>query len=405
MSSLDFRTLMEEKFKHLKYDKILGMKLLNFKLEWGSKSDEYIDFLGTGLTGVHNVRFSLQDENILFNEILHIDQEDLQDKLYKTKGINRNFQVSSNATNITLFWLMHCFWKSNLDNKFKEEMMITLYSLFAYKQVGSFFSRRFPYGIDRNVAQTVFEKLSDKYLIKRLGNWEAVFRYQAIHLCPPKGSNANRIIKCSVDDVVKGVNDLQSRLRSTVQNLTAITYDYIKEKDRPTLTTTNMINSATEESAEGLKDLTTSTSQYVNYLKSILHSPNDFVIEDLVHIVNVVMPACKKDKLKDMLMEISINHFHLDPKKDFVMIAIKSSLEYLQTKSITHGYLSKTMECLNILKKYYSASKVKEKEVPIAKKELEKIAIVSLKTKTPWLITPYIIGTFLYLFLRSLVKS
>lgn len=400
---MTLQELFDSYFSNVTFDKQLLNKFKFFRIAWGSKDDSYIEFLSSGLIGVHPIRFSVKDEAGIFVDILNIDQDELQTKIYSVPGINRSFNISSNALNLVLIYCMHRFLKSSLSTSDKEEAVKELYQIYAYKQIGSLYSHYFPYRVDQNIAQTIFEQLQDKYLIKKLGSWDLLFLHNA-KVCLQGGSNYTRILGFNTDNAVRVANDLQTRLKSTVKNISKVLYGFI-ESGEDKIKSTNLIKQADEENDEAIKDMMTGGSKYINIIKNIIHSPSDFIIQDYMYLISKVVPNVKLDKLKDVLEYISVYEFNPSPERDFISFTIRQSLLYLNRKGVTHGYSRDALGCLQKIKGYFSTSKVKEPEVLMAKKEIERICYRALNTKTKWLITPLVIGVCLYIFLRSISNS
>ena len=65
-----YRDVLEFFNRHLpdlKPNKKLKDRLKEFRLQWSTKDDEYIEFLGSNLIGVHEIRFSALDDDRLMN--------------------------------------------------------------------------------------------------------------------------------------------------------------------------------------------------------------------------------------------------------------------------------------------------------------------------------------------------
>ena len=399
----DIVSFFDHYLNDIKYDKKTLAKFRSFRYGWGNKSEEYIDFLSNGLIGVYPIRFSTRDEGFIFKDILNVDQNTLQYEVYKVPGINKNYKISSNIVNLTLVYLMHKFWLSkDLKEKEKLEAMSELYSIFSYKQIGSIYSHYFTYTVDPNLAQGVFEQLSNQYLIKKLGSWQAVFDYQAKLLLPPKGNNAERIARLTTLDAVTALNDMRNRITSIVKNICEDLYDEKKREDMK-INVTSKIGEG-EGGEEEYRDDTTDSSLYINSIKYSMVNVNDFVIPELVHIVKALLPNLKEDKFLETLYYLVAIEPSRTGKYDYVSSIVRSSLTYLRSKGIINNYKKRTIECLNKLKGYFSASKVKENDVVESKKVLETLVAEGLGSKTKWIITPIVIAVCLYIFIRCIYK-
>lgn len=410
MATYNLKNLLENRYLiDIKYDKSFLDKLIAFKYQWGSKNDTYIEFLGSSLIGVHEIRFSEDDRKFFTRDLLDIDDSELQSDIWHTPGVNKNFKVSSDSLNILFMFLMHkMFTTRDLNPQEKLLSMNILYHLFAYKQIGSLYSHYYKYRVEPDEAQSVFEELGNKFLIKRLGSWEAVFDYQAKLLLPPKGCNASRIVRFTDDDVLKCLNDMQGRIRSLMKNLSKVLYAR-RENNEFNIKSTTLLTET--EDGEGIKDITNGAVNLTDFIKSIIFSPNDFINDDLIYLICSLLPNCRKDKLRETLGRISIEYSRLATSStgndipDWISIIIKQSINYLRTRGIVTDYRKNVAKCLVELKGYFSASKVKIKDIDIMKAYLFKITSEILETKTKWKITPIVIGIILYIFLRSVTSN
>lgn len=395
-------TVLERHLPSDNINKILLDKIKRFRYMWGAKDVTYIEFLSSGLIGVHPIRFSEQDDEILFLDILNIDREQIQKEFYKTPGIVKSFKVSSNATNITLVCLISLVWKSSLPLETKVDAMKDIYHIFAYKQIGSMYSHWFKYETSLPLAKAVFESLSDKYLIKKLGTWEKLFDHQAKILLPPKGSITKKIISGTTDDIVKIINDFQNRIRDILKNI-YIKLMEVKENNTNLIKSTNQHNilSDDEGGTNGLKEMIDNPNKYITYLKSIINQPSDFINKDYIYLVSKFNKNIDNKKLEEVLFYISQNVIDLD-KNDFISPVIENSLVYLKSKKIIN-YKLQLLDCLKHLTGYFKASKVSDVNLKNAKQFLFKTSEEALNINTKWIITPIVLSICLYIFLRSIV--
>lgn len=395
-------TVLERHLPSDNINRVLLDKLKRFRHMWGSKDVTYIEFLSSGLIGMHPIRFSDQDDDILFRDILNIDKEEIQKEFYKTPGIVKAYKVSSNATNIVLVCLLSLVWKTSLPEDIKIDAMKDIYHIFAYKQIGSMYSHWFKYETPLPIAKAVFESLTDKYLIKKLGTWENLFNHQAKVLLPPKGSVTKKLISGTTDDIVKVINDFQNRIRDILKNI-YIKLIEVKEGNNNLIKTTNQHNLLSDDDGgtNGLKEMTDNPNKYIVYLKSIINQATDFINKDYIYLVSKFNKNIDNKKLEEVLFYISQNILDLD-KEDFISPIIESSLVYLKSKKI-HNYKTQLLDCLKLLTGYFKASKVPDVNLRNAKQKLYKITEEALNINTKWVITPIVLSICLYLFIRSIV--
>lgn len=396
----DIKDVFKIHFKDVKYDTALYLKIKDFRLGWTVKSNEYTEFLGGTLLGLHNIRFSSRDEDILFTEILGVDINNLKADIYQVKDINPNWKVSSNHTYLTLTYLMHVFLtesklsKSNLEDALKE-----LYYVFAYKAISSLISNGFKHNVKESIAKATYEKLSNKYIIRKVGSWQGVFEYRSIDVIPPSGLHVKALKKFTTNDAIIINNDLQGRIRDMFKNIYSVMVSVINSDT--TITTTTLNNETEEEST--LKDVVNRSDIYVRNINNIISKPNDFIKDDILTMVDMVIPNLEMDILRKSLYYIS-EHYNAG-KDTYVTNIITNNIEYLNSNGFTVDYLNNIVDILYKLKGYWNSSRIGNKEIPVIKKELNKIVVKSTGFKTRWLVSTATLGVLLYIFTRAIVKK
>lgn len=394
-------------FADTKFDAKLYKSIVGFAIGWMNKSDEYTEFLGSNLLGVHLVKFSTRDEDILFTDVLGIPLKKLTMDIHALKDINTNWKVSSNPTYLTLIYMMHRFILSkDINDKDREDALIHLYYIFAYKAISSLISNGFRHALKESIAKIAYEKLSNKYILKQKGTWNGFFNYRAQDVIPPKGIHYKdrSIVDLTTKDAIKIANDLQGRIRDTFKNIYNLIMD-ILSKDSAGISTTSMI-AKDIEGTESNKDIITRPDKYILYLKDIIHKPNDFLANDVLVIVSSIMPNLDPELLKITILNISNNNNLVDKNKhDIFSSIIISNIKYLNDKGHNSNYMDNILDVMITLRNYWSSSRITDKVVIDIKKDLNDIVKKSIKQKTSWVITTVAIGLALYIFLRALIKK
>lgn len=400
-----YKTLTEVFEKHLPdivFDKKLYLEIQKFRLEWSQKSNIYPEYLGSNLTGVHPVRFSSQDEDKFFIDLLNADQTKLRNDLHNVKGIIKTRIVTSNVTYLTLSYLMHGFINSKLIGRDRDNALKEVYYIFAYKVMTSLLSRYFKnYNADVALAKAVYEKLSNKFLLKKLGSWQALYEYRAKDILPPSGLHAKRLARYTVDDATRTIQDLQGRLRDILK----VIYGVLMELKQ----TNEKINYSAileeQEDGVGLKDITNDHSITVSKLHNIFNKENDFINDDLIYLVTTLFKNIDRDNITETLRYMSSNII-IKPgdKDDFISATMLSAFKYLRTKGIVNNYNKEALKIIITLKGYWSSSSNRDKSVAVVKKRIAKIVEEATGKRTKWISGTIAIGIMIYIFLRGIKK-
>lgn len=398
MNKKNIKDVFEYHLKDLKVDKELIDKLRKFRYYWSQKDINYIEFLGSGLLGVHPIRFSTNDEDLFFVDILNIDKNMLKTDLHALEGINKSWKVTSNNVYLTVMYLIYKFYNSNLKINDKLDGIRECYYIFAFKVISSLVTHYFSYNVDTAIAKAVYEKMSNKFILKKLGTWQAFIEYRANDVLP-NGLHYNNLNNITTDSAVKAIADLQSRIRDAVKNSYTVLLE-VKEQNEK-------INSSSvlehNEDDVGIKDVSNRPDIYVNYIKSIYKNTNDFINDDIIYLLESTTNRLDVDMLIATLKYIS-NHADIN-KYDFIEYSINSNIKYLFTKNIRTDYNKHVLEIIKYLKGYWSASIIKDQTTKELKKHMLEITKKATNKKTLWSLAIIVNSVYIYIFIRSLSRN
>lgn len=407
-NDLALKEFLDKKLAHIKMNDAFYKQLLSFNINWENKSEIYQEFINSPLIGVHTISFSARDEGILFNDILGIDKDITQHEIYRVEGVNKNFIVSSNVTNVVITYLMH---RALTEMKNNREMLVNLYKIFCYKQISSMYFNFFKFPLDRNKAVSVFEKLSDRFIIKKLGSWEKVFIYQAELMVidekeqSNKGNKSNRlkIMDFYTSEVITAINDMNGRIKDTICKLAEVLYNTIEDKN----TLLKSVSSVSDLGDGEVSFTSMSGGEYAitQYLYSIINSKNDFIKPDIIDLVYVCLKKIDKDKFVYVLEHLVETDFNRGDKNDFIEPVMQEAIGYLQRQGIRGDYLKRLGSCIKKLNGYFRTATVKSKPLLNAKEILRKRTSEALNITTKSTISTYVIGVMLYIFIRALIKD
>ena len=413
------KAFFEYWLKDIKFDKELYLQLRNFRLAWSTKNEEYIDFLGSHLLGAHTISFSsIDDDNLM--SIFNIDDiEAFQNDFYKVKGIVKSHKIASNVIYHTLTYTTHKFLTSKkLKEKERIEFAAEPCLIMQYRMFTSVYNHYFKYRVTESVAETVYNKLSYKYIIKQVNSWQETFTKRALDCISPKGPNYKRLIRYTTDDAIRVVVDIQTKIRSSLKTIYKVLIQVLEEGDIIQSDQSTYVGGEKEE--KQVKDIETGQHRYINNILHIAYSPNDFIDMNAVKVVDNMVSNVNSDLIVKFLKCMSNKEFVEKYGKEFKDILGKNipdphtyslkqilliDIEYLQRYNINMNDKSKLPKMLVMIKNYWSSSKVNNEEMKKIKAFLSNMATVCTKKKTKWLITSLVIAYVTYVFLRSMKTS
>ena len=394
----DIKDTMEKYYSKIIIDDEFLSRVINTRIAWINKNSDYSEFLGSNYIGVYNVVYSEEDEAIFFNDLLEVDQTLLKEDINNTKGIDKSFQVTSNPFYLTCVYFMHKTYKSKLPNDKKVLLIKNFYYFFAYKVITSIFSHFFAkYKPTEPQMRMVIERMSNKFLLKRLGSWNEVLEYKAGSVLP-SGLHYQRLLKINSDNIVRVVSSLQVELKDMIKNVYSLLMEVIEDNEAIKSASNSFID---ESGNEKLQDITYNPEKYPIYLKSIVGIPNDFINYDLIYLIASMTNKLTEEQIKQIM--ILLTQFE---KRDYVIdVMCRECFNYLYSKGIKSEYNRRITEVLMHLKSYFNtmlASTGEMKKVrTLVDNMVRKGMKIRVRTNTTYIM--WAIGT--YLIARGIYKN
>lgn len=399
---MEIKEFFDNNTKHIKIDATLAKYIHFFRVGWMQKNNDTVSFLGGKLLGVHPIRFTSSDDEALFVDILNMDLDKLEPEIHKLPGINKNFIIASNPRYLFLTYLIHRYMTSKLPAKVIDGAVDDLYLIMEYRMFSSLLTNYFKFNADVGVATMTYEKLSNKFLIKKVDNYQQVFEYR-IDIVKKGGLHHERILRLTTDDATRIITDLQTRLRSMIKYIYVVMIDVIENGDK--VHTTNMVQS-NEEGEESVKDIIDSPDKYIRNLKKVMGSSNDLVNEELIYVIGNLIPNIQLDAMRETLVYMSETYLSNAKKIDEILDSIiMLSIRYLNNKAVVANFDKSLDNILIMLKGYWTSSKINDKDVINLKKQVSRLVKKGTGISTSWRITTITIGILLYLFLRGLITK
>lgn len=391
----DFHECFETVAPWIKFDENLYNLLKSFRIAWAQKSDDYIEFLGNNLTGVYPIRFSQQDEDLLY-ELFSLNQKEFQNEIYKIKGVDKNMRTISNSTYILLLYTAHMFTVSkSLSQKIKEDAVKECYYIFIYKVISSRTAHYFKSNIDISIAKAINERMTNKYLIKRFNNWQEVFEYKALDILP-KGIHYKRMQDFDVDDCSRIISDLYTKMNDIFKNNFAVLMEVKNSNEK--IMSTSLVTQG--EDKESIRSITDRSDVYSTYLKNIISNQIDFINLELVEVIATTLKNVETNDINNILQEVSkLNHNEIDPYIDKIFVA---SIEYLIRKRLNKDFIKNLYNIIITLSAYWKSSNFKEKDCKEVKKFFFDFTKKHTKRKIKTVMINSMIGTIVYITVRGL---
>jgi len=395
------RRVFAEECSHLKIDKKLIDKISAISNGFVSKNEDNLTFFGGCLTGVEKVRFTQEDEEKLFIDILEVNDNVLEESLHQLPSINKDFVVSSDVFNLSSVYLLHAIHNSHLSDELKHIGKLHVCNYLNFRYLCSRLVHHFKYPADPEVAEATYAAMSNKFLLKQLGSWLAFINNRSEDIIA-KTSIHYHVIEKMDDDagVINMINDTQGRIRDVIKNIVNIHYTNHENSTRIAVT-----GHTTEIDGEViLKDKVHGMENYTRYILSTLVDRNTFIKQELVNIVADTMPTMPPKHLVSTLEWFVTNYSYIQKTAPEYAV-IENIIDYSFDQLLQHRdwlRLKSDLPSLVIkLRGTIMASKVSDPKLINLREVLETLIKKITGVKSDAVLAALRTGLMLYVILRA----
>lgn len=395
------KTIFQEECAHLKIDHSFYKKICELEARFVNKKQEHIEFFGGTLTGVHVVRFTQDDFDRLFSDILEVDEAILEERIHQLPDINPEFKISSNIFNIACVWIMHALETTPyLSPQQKHEGQVRICLYLNYRFLTSILYRYFKYPANPETAAATYAQLSYKYLLKAKGSWGAALRSRSEDVVSENSIHAKTIRKLDDDyGVVRMLNDVQGRIKDMVKNIYSI---FIKVHEQGT----KIVNSSALIETDGemiLKDKSKSIGAYTRYIRTIIPDTPSFIRQELFNIIVNIMPTMPPHFLQTTLKWVSQNYHYIQDNRieRTVELIMEHAFEYLAEHKALLRQKNDIAGTLSKIRGTYISSRATDPKLMAIKDAVEGLIQEATRSKNHSVIAATRTGFCLYVILRA----
>ena len=393
---------LAEAAPNFKVDKKLCNRIIAFYQRM--KSTEWnINWFGGCLLGTELIRFTPQDRDYWFDEVLEVDEDFLENVLERT-GLNAEWNVSSDAFGVINAYILHVAYKTSpgFKDKLIYEAMKSMLSVWQFRYYSSLYSIRFKRNpVDMPAAEATYAALTMKFTIKQLGSWGAALDYRSERFLDKSSPHTKtyRDYK-DINDVVYIVTDLSTRCNRTF-------YDYYNILDGVRKNNSRIgiyEEIATVEGEQILKDRSSIQSMSIEYLLSSSTSTSSFVTNQYLELVNEMVTTSSPAAVKDSL--IALSNLPLGKERDEIEEVMRTTLIY------TFNYVAENRlkftqisSLLSKIRAVITASKNKEEDVVFMRSRTEKFITKHTHLKHDTTVASCRTAMLLYFIVKGLSAS
>lgn len=395
-----------EIFKDVEFDKNLYKLILHSNIKLITKNENK-NFFGGQLIGCYVVKYTYYDKDEFFSYVFDKDSEEIEKKLKTISTLNQSFKISFDSINLTCFYIAHKFLTNNkLSKKEQLEYAAEILNYFNYRTLLVICSNYFIYPISEEEALSLFERLSNRYIIKKVKNWNEYCQYRSNEYLESKQIVLLKSFR-NDDELPNAINDLFIRTKDTLKN---IYREFIKlqEDDNSIGVRKSTLNDL--EGKEIIVDNLHSAEKYSSILVSSLSDKNNFIRSDYVNVTLSIIKNISYKHINECL-ELFYEYSHKDSKtfnetQQLLTSIIINTLSYIQKHNLYVKEGASIIKILNMITGVLLYSRKTNVEINTLKQQLsnhiDKIYNVYTKKKLSSKVKPNLRNAFyVYVLIRT----
>lgn len=325
-------------FSGIQFDTALYKKIVHNNIEFITRTSEHKNLFGSRLIGNHKLAYTKYDKNIFYEDVFGMDVETIIAAITGITTIPKNFKIARDDVNLVTFYIAHRFLSNENLNKDKRlDYAKEILNYFSYRTLVLLSSDYFTYPISEEKAITLSERLSNKYIIKRVKNWNEYCQYRSNEYLDSK--HLSLLISFNKDnELPNAITDLYNRTKDALKNIYREFLDMLENDD----VIKSRKNVSTDmEGKEVIVDRTDSFGLYIAKVESTLADRNNFIKKDFLDVSVSVVNTVSYKQLEDTLICIhEYNYKDTTAGKEvaaFIHDYLVNCFEYIQQNELHIG--------------------------------------------------------------------
>lgn len=345
---MEVKQTLDELFANVRFDDKLLKKVQRANIDFITYSTEHKELFGSRLIGCFHINYTQYQKNLFYENLFDMSYDQVVMAIEQIKSIPKNFKIARDDINLVCFYLAHRFISSeHLDKRKGLEGAKEVLNYFSYRTLVLLSSNYWIYPISTDKAVSLSERLSNKYLIKQVKNWNEYCKYRSDEYL--KSKYLSLLTKFNKDDELpNAITDLFNRTKDTLKNIYREFLDMM-ENDDVLRSSRNVVTDL--EGKEVLMDRTESPVLYINKVENSLVDKRSFIKRELMEVTVSVIDSVSINQLEECLGLLFDYYFH-DKKsaesiKEFIQQFLINCFEYLQANQIQFSGKGNAMKIVN----------------------------------------------------------
>lgn len=347
---MQVKQALDALFEGVDFDTRLYNKLLVNNIEFITRTQEYTRLFSGRSIGCYYIKYTMYDKNIFYDNLFGMEMEDATEAIGKIKTIPASFKIARDDINLVTFYMAHRFLSNpKLTSKQQQQYACEALNYFSYRTLVLISSMYFVYPISEAKATSLTERLSAKYMIKNVKNWNEYCQYRSAEYLESKfrplllGLNNDK-------DLPNAITDLFSRTKDTLKNIYA-EFMVMLEKDEIMASKTATITDL--EGTDSIADRVENIQRYAGAIDDLMTDRSTLVRKTHIAAVSDILPSLSQKSLEEALGYL-LEYAHAN-KDNYVKIntffkgVLANAADYLQKNAMVFHAKSDVVQLMNTL--------------------------------------------------------
>jgi hypothetical protein len=347
---MQVKAALDALFEDIEFDTKLYQKLLVNNIEFITRTQEYTRLFSGRSIGCYFIKYTMFDKNIFYENLFDMQVEDVLDAVAKVKTIPSSFKIARDDVNLITFYMAHRFLSNDkLSEKQKSQYASEALNYFSYRTLVLISSMYFVYPISEAKAVSLTERLSNKYVIKNVKNWNEYCQYRSAEYL--KGKFKPLLVKLdNYRDLPNAITDLFSRTKDTLKNIYG-EFMVMLERDEVMASKTATITD--NEGVDSIADRVDSIGKYIGAVDTLLVDKSSLIRKSHIAVVIDILPSLSAKVLEEALLHM-LSYAYSGPEgyvkvNTFFKDILGNAVDYLQRNELSLNAKSDTTLLMNSL--------------------------------------------------------
>lgn len=378
-------------FEGVSFDTNLYKKIARHNISFITQTPEHKSLFGGKLIGCYAMTYTYYHKRQFYDNIFNnLEMSDVTDAISQIDTFPKSFKIARDDINLVTFYIAHRFLSNqDLSKQNREKFAKEILNYFSYRNLVLISSSYWVYPMSEDKAVTLIERLSNKYSIKKMKNWNEYCHYRSEEYLKSKFYDLLVSFK-EDDDIPNAISDLFNRVKEMLKNIYREFLDML-ENDTMISSSKNVMTDL--EGKEVIVDRIDTPALFITRVENALVDKGNFIRSELLEVTVSIIDSVSYRQLEECL-NITNDYYYLGRKesvllREYANSFLISSLDYLQKNRVNmsgQGNIIKVVNSItgNLLYSRTtdsSINKVKE-DGEVLIKDIYKKAKISITDRT-----------------------